>query len=348
MDDIFVVIPTLNPNIEILSSFLEKLQKITNNILVYDDGSRKEYESFFKEIEKKKIIVLHHYINLGKGRAMKDAFNYLLLKYTNLKGIVTADSDGQHSPKDIEKIAKQINKHPEDLILGVRDFSKENVPKRNMLGNVITRNVFKLFVGLKITDTQTGLRGYPKVVMSKFMTTKGERFEYETNMLIESTQKNVPIYEVPIETIYISGNSESHFNPIKDSFEIYKLFVKFIFSSLSSFIIDIILFWLFSKLIKTNNYIILSTIFARIISSFYNYFVNASLVFKNKNNSSFIKYVLLCIIQMFISGICVNFIFKKLNINLIVIKLIVDIIIFIVNFIIQRKFIFVGEYEKNK
>ena len=108
------------------------------------------------------------------------------------------------------------------------------------------------------------------------------------------------------------------------------------------------LFWLFSKLIKTNNYIILSTIFARIISSFYNYFVNASLVFKNKNNSSFIKYVLLCIIQMFISGICVNIIFKKLNINLIVIKLIVDIIIFIVNFIIQRKFIFVGEYEKNK
>ena len=75
-------------------------------------------------------------------------------------------------------------------------------------------------------------------------------------MLIESTQKNVPIYEVPIETIYISGNSESHFNPIKDSFEIYKLFVKFIFSSLSSFIIDIFLFWLFSKLIKTNNYII--------------------------------------------------------------------------------------------
>ena len=76
--------------------------------------------------------------------------------------------------------------------------------------------------------------------------------------------------------------------------------------------------------------------------------VNASLVFKNKNNSSFIKYIVLCIIQMFISGICVNFIFKKLNINLIVIKLIVDIIIFIVNFVIQRKFIFVGEYEKNK
>ena len=166
MEDIFVVVPTLNPNIEIFKKFLDNLLESTKNVLVYDDGCNKEYDSFFKELEKKKITVLHHYVNLGKGRAMKDAFNYLLLKYPKLKGVVTADSDGQHSIKDIEKVAEEIKKHPDSLILGCRDFDSENVPTRNKYGNKITRGVFKTFVGLSITDTQTGLRGYPTKVMS--------------------------------------------------------------------------------------------------------------------------------------------------------------------------------------
>ena len=137
MEDIFVVVPTLNPNIEIFKKFLDNLLESTKNVLVYDDGCNKEYDSFFKDLEKKKITVLHHYVNLGKGRSMKDAFNYLLLKYPKLKGVVTADSDGQHSIKDIEKVSNEILKHPDSLILGCRDFNSENVPTRNKFGNKI-------------------------------------------------------------------------------------------------------------------------------------------------------------------------------------------------------------------
>ena len=347
MKDIFIVVPTLNPNKEILDEFLLKLTKEFENVLVFDDGCREEYKDYFKKMEKKGIIVLHHYVNLGKGRAMKSAFNYLMNEYPNLKGVVTADSDGQHSVQDIKKCAKEVLKHPDSLILGCRNFDAKNVPTRNRFGNKTTRNVLKLFVGVGVTDTQTGLRGLPKEVMMKFMTTPGDRFEYETNQLIDTISKNVPIKEIEIETIYVNGNTESHFNPIKDSLAIYKLFIKYIFASLSSFLIDILLFALFNKLIPGANSILFATIIARIISSIYNYLMNANMVFQNKNKSSFIKYVILCVIQMFVSGYASQILAKLFtNINVVIIKLIVDMIIFVINFVIQREFIFVGKNEK--
>ncbi|MBE6147921.1 MAG: glycosyltransferase [Firmicutes bacterium] len=347
MKDIFIIVPTLNPNTEILDDFLEKLSKEFENILVYDDGCREEYQDYFKKIEKKGITVLHHYINLGKGRAMKDAFNYLLNEYPNIKGVVTADSDGQHSVKDIKRCAKEVLKHQDSLILGCRNFDASNVPIRNRFGNKTTRNVLKMFVGISVTDTQTGLRGLSKEVMMKFMTTQGDRFEYETNQLIDTISKNVPIREIEIETIYVNGNTESHFNPIKDSLAIYKLFIKYIFASLSSFVIDILLFALFNKLIPGAYSILIATIIARIISSVYNYLMNANMVFKNKNESSFIKYVILCVVQMFVSGFASQYLAKVFNkISVVVIKLIVDMFIFVANFIIQRELIFVGKNEK--
>jgi len=341
MKDIFIVVPTLNPNIQILDDFLKKLQKEFKNILVYDDGCNKEYQSYFDSLEKKGVLVLHHYVNLGKGRAMKDAFNYLLNNYPDIKGVVTADSDGQHSVSDIKKCAKLVLKHQNSLILGCRDFDSENVPARSKFGNKLTRQVFRLFVGINITDTQTGLRGLSKEVMVKFMTTAGDRFEYETNQLIDTISKQVPIKEVTIETIYIEGNSESHFNPIKDSLTIYKLFIKYIFASFSSFLLDIILYALFNKIIIGANSILIATVLARIISSIYNFMINAKVVFQNQNKSSFIKYVILCTVQMFVSGLAVQYlaiIFK--NISSVVIKLLVDLIIFVINFVIQREFIF--------
>ena len=344
MKDIFVIVPTLNPNIDIFEPFLEKLQKKIKNILVYDDGCRDEYKPFFASLEKKGIIVLHHYVNLGKGRAMKDAFNYILNEYPNIKGVVTADSDGQHGVDDIIKCAKEVINHPDSLILGCRDFNSKNVPARNRFGNKTTRSVLKIFVGLSVSDTQTGLRGLSREVMAKYMTTAGDRFEYETNQLIDSLSKDIPIYEVPIETIYVNGNTESHFNPIKDSIAIYKVFLKYIFASLSSFVIDILLFALFTKFLKGTYAIFCSTVIARVISSIYNYVVNANMVFKNKNKSSFIKYVILVIVQMCISGLAVTYLAKVFKgISTVAIKLIVDIIIFIANFIIQREFIFIGE-----
>lgn len=338
MKDIFVIIPTLNPDLKLMKPFIEELKTKFDNILVFDDGSREEFQSYYKSLEKQGIIVLHHYINLGKGRALKDAYNYLLCNYSDLKGVVTADCDGQHLVKDIVALAKAVIKHPDSLILGCRNFDDKDVPTRNKIGNKITRNVMNLFVGIKITDTQTGLRAMSKDIMIKLIDSKGERFDYETTTLVDTTIKDIPIYEVGISTVYLEGSNEgSHFNVITDSISIYKTFFKYILASTSSFIIDILLFTIFNKYLLN---VVIATIIARIISSLYNYFVNAKVVFKKANKSSIFKYFILVLVQMFVSAYSVKYLTILLRINSTLIKVVVDLIIFIVNYYIQKKLIF--------
>ena len=349
MNDIIIVIPSYKPDAKQMPKFIKSLHKKFNNIVIVDDGSGSEYEEVFNSIENKNITILKHAINMGKGRALKTAFNHIYTNYPNYIGIITADCDGQHKIKDIIACAKSLRENPNKLILGVRDFNNTDVPTRSRFGNKITRNVFKLFIGLDIKDTQTGLRGISKDLIEIFMSTKGDRYEYETHMLIDCKFYDIEIEEIPISTIYINNNAQSHFNPIKDSIAIYKLFLKYILSSVSSFILDILIFALLMYQGILSNNILINTIIARIISSIYNFFVNGKLVFKKINNKSIFKYIFLVIMQMFISGITVSYINNVMPfLSIILIKIIIDTIIFFLNFIIQREWIFNKNISKNK
>ena len=198
-----------------------------------------------------------------------------------------------------------------------------------------------LFTGLKISDTQTGLRVMSKEVATYLLNVKGERYEYETNVLLATKRLDISITEEKIGTIYLNNNKESHFNPIKDSIEIYKLFMKYIISSLSSFILDILLFTIF---IKLTNEVITSSVISRIISSIYNFLINKNLIFNNSDNKSIIKYYLLVIIQLAISTTITQVLNNCIKLNIVIIKILVDTFIFIINFVIQREIVF----KKNK
>ncbi len=337
-----VLIPCYNPDEKIMNTFIEELGSVYQNIVFVNDGCSKEHDTYFKKLEKK-YPVIKHYKNYGKGRGIKNGLNYILNNYPDCKAIITADCDGQHSIQDITKVFKATLKNPKALILGTRNFDDENVPFKSRYGNKITRNIFKIFVGLSISDTQTGLRGMSKNVAEEMLTISGERYEYETNVLIACKTEEIPIVEVPIETIYIEENRTSHFNPIKDSIMIYKLFIKYIIVALSSFFIDILLFSLFLiayDKIGITKPIIAATVTARVLSSIYNYLINAKLVFKKMNKLSIFKYFLLVFVQMWVSAFAVSWICKVVPINPVLLKIIVDTFIFVVNFIIQREFIF--------
>lgn len=135
---------------------------------------------------------------------------------------------------------------------------------------------------------------------------------------------------------------------IKEILNKYKTFIKYIFSSGISFIIDITLFTIFSKVFKLviGSYsIILGTILARIISSIINYSLNKNNVFKHNENkkidiNSFVKYIVLVVIQMFVSSFAVFTLYNITKINETLIKVPVECILFLVNYIIQKLFIF--------
>ena len=205
--------------------------------------------------------------------------------------------------------------------------------------------------GIKISDTQTGLRAIPIDLIPIFLSTKGERFEYEMNMLIDCKQHHIEFKEVPIQTIYFEKNTSSHFNPILDSVRIYMVFLKFIASSFSSFLIDIILFIALTFLLKgaiPRSYILVATILARIISSAFNYLNNKRYVFKSLWKSRFTlpKYYVLAVVQMLCSAFLVGTLHGTLPLwHESVLKIFVDTILFLLSFKVQQNWVF-KDYKK--
>ena len=136
---------------------------------------------------------------------------------------------------------------------------------------------------------------------------------------------------------------------IKKTYKKYETFLKYIFVAGISFVIDILFFNIFNNLISLS--IIISTICARVISSFINYLLNRDKVFKSdeKKLKTVIKYYILVIIQMSVSAIFVDNLYKLVKINPTIIKIPVEFTLFICNYIIQKVLIFKkGNHEKNK
>ncbi len=353
-EEVAIVIAALDPDermVELVDSLHENGFK---RIILVDDGSAIKNRVFFKTCkERYGCKLIRHVVNFGKGIAIKSAFNYILEECPEIAGAVTADCDGQHTVEDIDKCASLVCLHPDELILGCRSFDDKEIPLRSRFGNKCTKLILKALCGLKVSDTQTGLRGMPiGLIREHFARTKGERYEYEMNMLLEARDYHIPVREFPIQTIYIKKNESSHFNPFRDSIRIYKVFIKFMLSSFSSFLVDILMYFLLGYILRpfiedetlvfgVSVLIITRTVLARAVSSIYNFMMNKKLVFKNasKSPSVAVKYYLLAIIQLTVSALLVNYALLFIPYSTIR-KVIIDTLLFVVSFIIQREWVF--------
>ena len=349
-----IIIPSYEPDERHIALLHDLDDKKMGPVIIVNDGSSEEYGPIFKEAES--IITklggkfISYRPNRGKGRALKTAFSYVTENMPEAVGCVTADSDGQHTPECIESIIDKLVENPDSLVLGIRVFNKKDIPWKSWFGNTVTIKVFSYVAGMHVSDTQSGLRGIPLKFMKELIDVKGERFEYETQMLLECAGR-YDLIEIPIKTIYESKeNHQTHFRPIVDSMRIYKIlgkkFIKFIFASLSSFVIDILLFHLFVFFFKESFpviYITLATVGARVISAVYNYLINYKFVFKSRASraTSLTKYALLAIIQMSLSaGIVSAVVFVFPGCWETLVKAIVDMILFLISYAVQQRFVF--------
>lgn len=358
-----ILIPAYNPGNELVDYVDKLIESGFHSLIIVNDGSSEQYSAVFSELIKHpEVTLLTHARNQGKGRALKTGFNHYLNIWGNdpfAVGIITVDSDGQHLLPDVIKISdlliheKDANVRSKEgantLFLGSRKFDYEYVPFKSKFGNKLTSFIFALLYGKSIQDTQTGLRGIPKEFVPQYLLLPGERFEYEIHMLIYAVRYHQQIKEVPIQTVYINNNNETHFNPIKDSLKIYKVifanFFRYLFSSLSSWIMDIGVFQiflvLFSSMVSSTR-ILMSTVIARILSSVFNFCLNKKIVFRNKGNiiSQMVKYYSLVIVQMLVSAGMVIFLHNIFRGNELVEKIIVDTVLFLISYQIQNIYIF--------
>ena len=356
--DFAIVIPSLNPD-KGLPGYVASLRAITDTpIVLVDDGSREELKHIFQQCvaDVADVSLLVHDVNKGKGRALKTAFAHLLDTMPGLKGCVTCDSDGQHAPQDVLKCLNALGKEPDALVLGCRTFNLEHVPWKSRLGNNSMRTLFRLATGSDFLDTQTGLRAIPAEFMRELLECPGERFEFETHMLLRRNGRE--LLQIPIETLYVDGNRETHFDPFRDSLKISSIILvawlrklaKFTIASLLSFGVDIGLFTLlYYKVFNEGSFgrLFFSVVIARIVSLVFNYSCNRYFVFgethgeRNFNARAFIKYLILAGFIMAASYGVTNAChaaFPQIAIELL--KVCVDFVLFMASYSVQRLLIF--------
>lgn len=272
----FALIPAYKPN-DNLISFIQSLETRGLEVVVVNDGSGEEYLPLFHKIQEQSLAkVIHLEKNQGKGAALKAGLSYLNTINDEFQ-VITLDADGQHSLQDALFLLQKSMEEEGSLLLGSRSQSKDS-PLRSRIGNYITKKVFSLTTGVKVEDTQTGMRAFSKQLIPKLLKIQGNRYEYEMNILLDFAKQGIPIKEYPIETIYINDNEGSHFDTVKDSIRIYSQILKFISSSLLSFCID---FLLYTLSLSLSGSILFSNAFARLISLHCNFFMNKNYVFQN-------------------------------------------------------------------
>ena len=364
LSKVSVVLPSLDPDEKLVAVIDGLLEYGFSDIILVNDGSKPENLHYFEDAaaQHPEITLLHHPVNRGKGAALKTAFTWFLKNRPDYAGVVTVDGDNQHHPEDTRNCAEHMLRDGK-IVLGCRDFDLPHVPFRSRKGNKITSAIFKIFCGMTLSDTQTGLRAIPMQYLSTLNGVYGDRFEYETNMLLAMKKYDLAFEEVKIRTVYIEENKSSHFRAVRDSWRIYKLilahFFRYTVSSVASGVVEIGLVALLNILLQTvlADPILSWTVAgcSRALSSVLNFFLNQKLVFQSQGRTgkAMLRYYMLALPQMLtqmlltsgtyaLFGIAENQVFVRT-----VIYVVVMVVLFMASFMIQQRWVFKNDKTNN-
>ncbi len=354
-----ILIPSYHPDEKLARYAGDLVHAGFRRVVVVDDGSGSGYDAQFGALEGfPEVTLLRYPTNGGKGHALKHGLRHILAAFPDAPCVVTADSDGQHTAADCERVAQATISHPDALVLGSRDMKSANVPAKSKTGNRLTTFFFALLYGHWLPDTQTGLRGFSGAYLERLANVPGERYEYEMNVLIHWAGWKKPFEIVPISTIYLNDNKGSHFRPLQDSARIYKLllgnFVKFASASAVSSLLDLGLFtamdkWLIPAVFPAfaaRHYgaVLAATAFARVVSSLFNFHINRQFVFQFKKGSGALKrYIILAAGVLTASATLVDVVNLATGWDRTVVKIIADLLLFFVNYRLQKTWVFPTE-----
>lgn len=340
-----VVIPAYVPA-ESLQTLVFELAENGHYVVVVDDGSGSGSAGVFEMINHRRISVVRHAVNLGKGAALRTGMNHALAHFPDSVGIVTADADGQHLASDILAVSRALTRETDHLVLGVRSF-RGNVPLRSRIGNLVTRRLVKGLVGRDLRDTQTGLRGIPASLARDLLHLTAQGYEFELDMLIMAKHLAIPVREIPIETLYLNGNRSSHFHPLRDSMKIY--FVLFRFSLLSA-LTSVLDNAVFAVAFALGGKVAGAQIIARVIAMTFNYVTVGRAVFllRDSHSHSLPRYVLLVLANGFVSYALLTFLNHKLGAGVVASKVMAELALFFASFALQRDFVFTRQRQKRR
>jgi putative flippase GtrA len=334
---IVFLIPAYQPT-EILCGLLAELRAASpSHIVVVDDGSGAGYAPLFqKATQLAGATLLTNAVNLGKGAALKHGMNHILVHYPDCAGVVTADADGQHAVADILRVADELRKNPGNVILGARRFDTA-VPLRSRFGNAVSRYVYQFLIGLSLGDTQTGLRGIPRRLMELCLGIRANRYEFETEQLVIIQARHIPVQEIPIETIYIDSNRDSHFRPLRDSARIYFALLRYSVASVVTEMADLAVF---ASVMAVSDNLLFANAVGRLVALWVQFMLLQNFVFRSRGSA---RTLMLYLGLVVVSGVISTALQLQLA-NIIplpvVAKVLAEVLVFVFNFLFLRDFVF--------
>lgn len=213
---ICVLIPSFNEE-KTIGWLVRAVREFNYDVFVIDDGSRDRTAQFASE---NGAEVLINKKNLGKGASLRKAFDVLM--HRDYDCIVTMDGDGQHLPEDLIHFARLFEEKRPGIIVGNRMMKPKGMPLIRWLTNKFMSFVLSKMCKQHVFDTQCGYRLIDMEVLKKLKLST-EKFEIESEMLIEAALNGFKIESVPITTVYSGQNSAIH--PVKDTLR----FLRFVF-----------------------------------------------------------------------------------------------------------------------
>jgi putative flippase GtrA len=333
------VIPAYRPDQRLVSVASGIRSALGAPILVVDDGSGPAHAQVFAEAGAVPgVSVVRHPENRGKGAALRSGFAAALRRYPQLRGVITADADGQHDPSDVAAVARAFEERPDALVLGVRGF-EGRVPLRSRVGNRLGAWAYRALVGGRLSDTQTGLRGIPAELLRKLGTAGSSGYEFELDALIAARQHGIRVIENGIRTIYDARGDSSHFAPLRDSLRIAFALLRLALVALGTALLDNAVFLAaFSAL----GLVAPAQIAARLAAAPLNFRAARHAVFQSgePHREALARYALLVAASGAVSyGLIVGLV-AYLGLDVLAAKLAAESVLFPLNFLAQRDWVF--------
>ena len=333
------LVPSYEPDARLLD-VVDELTAQGLEVVVVDDGSGRAYGELFAQAAEK-ATVIGYVNNAGKGVAIKVGLDHILKAYPADTVVVTVDGDGQHATADVLACVEAAEANRGALVIGARSFSASGVPVRSRVGNVITRGIFSATSGVRVSDTQTGLRACTLPLARKLAELGGERFEYEMNVLYACAEWD----EVPIQAIYRDNNKASHFRALRDSALIYRSILEYVGASFVSFVCDYLAFALLAALLLPFGQlgVVIANVCARLLSATLNFTLNRVVVFKSTESlyTTAVRYALLATSILVINTCAIAFLTSVVHMPALIAKLIVECALFVLSWAAQNRAVFV-------
>ncbi len=206
------VIPAFNEAATI-HGLAQRVLAQLSKLIVVDDGSEDDTGGRLAGLP---VQVIRHPENRGKADSLWTGMQAALQRGAEV--VVTLDGDGQHAPEDIPRLLQAHRIHPGDIIIGARLQNRKEAPAARLFANNFADFWVSWAAGLRIRDSQSGLRLYPAELLARIDVPhdKAHGFVFESEVLIEAARMGYGCHSIPINSCYPTQARKSHFRPLAD------------------------------------------------------------------------------------------------------------------------------------